>query len=162
MKIIFWLIKKLESLFSAAFACVTSLMLSQFPEYLQQYLQRLGGHIDQMNRMVDLVVSGEVFSTLGPIERQKVAQDMVLETETLRNVDIAISNAPPLIQPWAFFTMADYRIVVATLENFQPAVPLSIVAMVYGLSGFLIGWLIWEIFKIPLKLLFRIGFAKKY
>src|SRR4051794_30655312 len=41
-----------ESLLDRIFCVVGAVVFTQFPEFLQQYLQRLGGHLDEARRQL--------------------------------------------------------------------------------------------------------------
>jgi hypothetical protein len=150
----YWIARKLDSLFGAAFAAVFGLATSQFLAFVQQYRQRLGGHFDEMQRTVEQVVSGAAFPNLASDARQQVAQDLTIRAGELQQADAAIRDATPLTRPWAFIQNVDLDIAMATLHDFQPALPLDLVSAVYGASGLLIGWLVWEIVRMPIVLLF--------
>ena len=42
-----------EKLFDRALCVVGAILFSQLPEFFQQYLQRLGGHLDEARRQLE-------------------------------------------------------------------------------------------------------------
>ena len=63
-----------------------------------------------------------------------------------------IGGASTLAQPFVLLRQIDLDIARATLANFQPALPLSLSGVMYGVVGIAAGWLIYEIVKAPLGL----------
>jgi hypothetical protein len=49
----------------------------------------------------------------------------------------------------------DRAIAEATLTNFNPSLPLDSASLVYSLIGIMLGWLIYELIKLPFAVLGR-------
>lgn len=133
------------------------LVLSQFPEYAQQYTQRLGGAVDELriitaefdeaataagmtretalgrySAVADDFIQGRGASMAETFERYEQLSAMLAE---IRGAD-AIERFTLLPR----FT--DTEIGARALENFQPAVPVTIEGLAYGGGGFLAGYLL--------------------
>ena len=131
--------------------------LSQFPEFFQQYIQRLGGRLDQAvvqkeriaaaarehalavddyaRRLLDsadAVARSEghnVVAALGDADRLRAAYD-------------ALTRANPLERPIVLARHFDEALARATLDQFVPAVPLSPESLAYAAVGMLIGLIV--------------------
>jgi hypothetical protein len=119
-------------------------IVSQWPEYAQQYLQRLGGHLDEARRLADSV----------PAVRPRIAE--------LEAAQAALLNAGPLTRPWAFVRHADWDIARNALDVFRPAMPLTLEGAVSALIGILIGVLAGALIIAILRLPFRGRRSRRY
>ena len=131
--------------------------LSQFPEYAQQYTQRLGGAVDELRIITeefDAAAATAGLTREAAIERYGVAGDEFIEgrgksmsrtfdryaelsamLEEIRGADAAerVTLLPKFM---------DTEIGARALEDFQPAVPATAEGLAYGGVGFLVGYLV--------------------
>ena len=149
-----WVRKVFQRLADGLFAIAGAAGLSQFPEFFQQYLQRLGGRLDQAvvqeNRIAGaarehgLALADYVqrlSSNTDPLVRsegQNVAAALA-DADRLRAAHEALTTAAPYERPAALAQYFDENLARATLDQFVPAVPLSIEGLIYAGTGMLIG-----------------------
>lgn len=139
------------------FALLCAIAMSQFPAFHQQYLQRVGGALDELNRQVgdmdqraaaqnmdrfdyirhfqsndDGVIQAEGDAMLAMIARRERMTDAL---ERLRN-----ASWYTMLVEVAFHLEPD--IATNTAKDFIPAVPLSLAGGAHAFLGFLIGWLL--------------------
>ena len=127
---------------------------SQFPEFYQQYLQRLGGRVDQtrleLERLLndaatlgrtleayleELLASGTEAARLAA-EREL---DRVGDADGLETAYQALSQAAPLERPFAFLWHFDPDIAADTLSVYAPALPATAEGAVYAAIGMVAG-----------------------
>ncbi len=131
--------------------CVAgAILFSQLPEFFQQYLQRLGGHLDEARRQVEqfqatAAQSGLTLDQLGA--KTSAASDPALaplgqvmaganvRLETLAASERALRGASAWSRPFIFFRHFDPAIAHATLAAFRPAVPTTVEGLCYCLLG---------------------------
>lgn len=133
------------------------LVLSQFPEYAQQYTQRLGGAVDELRIITaefDAAATAAGMTRETALGRYAAASDDFLQgrgvsmqhtfdrytelsamLERIRGAD-AVARLTMLPQ------FMDTEIGGRALENFQPAVPVTPEGLAYGAGGFLLGYLV--------------------
>ncbi len=133
------------------------LVLSQFPEYAQQYTQRLGGAVDELRIITaefDAAATAAGMTRETALGRYAAASDDFLQgrgvsmqrtferyeelsatLERIRGAD-AVQRLTLLPQ------YMDTEIGARALENFQPAVPVTVEGIAYGGGGFLLGYLV--------------------
>jgi hypothetical protein len=121
------------NLISGAFAAGGAALGSQFPEFVQQYLQRLGGHRDEAWRFLEsLMRSGMPIDN--PIriaaEQRFLALDQALNEITLS------TGFGRLV---TFFETADWDIARAAGHAFRPAVPLTPEGLAFAGIGLVLG-----------------------
>ncbi len=127
--------------------------LTQFPTYYQQYLQRLGGRLDQaridaarmiadaesLGRSVEAYL-GELMAYGTPEARQSAQRELerLDSAERLESAYEALSKAAPLERPVAFVEHFDPSVAQETLSIFKPAMQMNTEALAYGGAGMLL------------------------
>ncbi|MBW4982988.1 DUF2937 family protein [Mameliella sp. CS4] len=129
--------------------------LSQFPEFSQQYMQRLGGAVDELSRQVTryegdaarmgmqldgylaaLAEEGEMART----QAGNMASD-IARHERLSAALAQLEGAGPFMRAkLAFEVLPDSEVAKRALETFKPAVPATFEGAIFAGAGFLAGW----------------------
>jgi hypothetical protein len=138
-----------------AIAVLAGLIGSQGPEFAQQYRQRLGGALEELNRVVSEfdaevrsqnLTRAEGLSRLehndDPLARER-GQDMLkaIDRDQRLNEQVqAMNSAGPLMRLYVVATNFDPEIARDTLDNYEPAEPLSLGALLAGGLAALWGW----------------------
>ena len=138
-----------------AIAVLAGLIGSQAPEFAQQYRQRLGGALEELNRIVSefdaevrrqSLSRGEALKRLednsDPLARERGEDmDKAIERAARLNEQIeAVNSAGPLRRLYVVATNFDPEIARSTLDNYEPAEPLSVDALTAGGLAALWGW----------------------
>ncbi len=131
--------------------------LAQFPAFFQQYLQRLGGMLDQARldvaRLIrDAQSQGQTLeaylaelratgssAAAGTADRELARVDTVNDLESAYN---ALTLSEPLERPLNFARHFDPKVAEETLKAFEPAVPVTAEAMIYAGVGMLVALLL--------------------
>lgn len=130
--------------------------LSQAPEFVQQYNQRLGGHMDELSGFVsrfdadaareglsrdqalaEFVRPGSRFLTA----RGADASTMIRRYERISSQKAALDRARPFERLWVFSRDMDEDIARATWNDYRPAVPVTVEGAAHAGAGFLAGLL---------------------
>lgn len=140
--------------FALFLALVVGLAMTQLPEFVQQYRQRLGGAIDELAANVarfDSDSAQQGLTQSGGIDRLRAnpdrfvrqrgdqEQENVVRLETLRTAQAAFRGEGQVAGLMTFVTHYDARVARGAFNEFAPAVPTSPEAFVLGLIGFLFG-----------------------
>ncbi|MGX9355530.1 DUF2937 family protein [Roseobacteraceae bacterium S113] len=125
---------------------------SQFPEYSQQYVQRLGGAVDALAEVVaDFDRSAESAGLTRQVALEQMAGTEFLErrradmTRTIArseklSEDLAkVEAAGPFTRAYYAARFTDRDVGAAALEAFKPAVPLTLEGILFAIAGFLAG-----------------------
>jgi hypothetical protein len=155
-----------EKLLDRALCVAGAVLFSQAPEFMQQYLQRLGGHLDEARRQ--LAQFKNVAAQSGLSLEQFIAQtnanadaavaklggvmsEAVERVVHLETAQAAISQASPLARPFAFLRHVDAEIANATWSIYKPAVPTTVEGLLYALLGMAVFLGIYHgLLKVPL------------
>lgn len=139
------------------FGIAVGAALSQAPEFVQQYTQRLGGRLDELLRFVqqfdqdagrsgltrplaleEFGRSGSEFLTARGVD----AQTMIARYERYAAHKADLDRAGPFARLAEFATGFEPDIAAATFVDYEPAVPLTSEGAVLAGGGFLGGSLI--------------------
>jgi len=147
-----------------------AVVLSQFPEYAQQYTQRLGGAVDELRIVTQRFDSEAQAAGLDreqALARYTGATDGFIigrgtseaanfvRYEQLSDTLARIQGAGPVERFQSLPAYLDTDIGRRTLENFRPAVPVTMEGILYAGAGFLLGYLIlsaiWRFGTLPFR-----------
>jgi Protein of unknown function (DUF2937) len=136
------------------FLCVGGAVLfSQLPEFMQQYLQRLEGHLDESRLVVDrfrqaAAQSGMTLDQLVAGAGQNPDPSMgrlggvILEAaaraDRLGAADAALRHASAWTRPFVFASHLDGAIARATWAIYRPAVPTTAEGFIYAALGMIV------------------------
>ena len=138
-----------------AVALLAGLIGSQAPEFAQQYRQRIGGALDELDRIIAAFDSEAAQEQLTPpqaIARLEQNPDRLVRrrgldmAETvaragrLREQIAAMSNAGPIRRLYVTLVDFDPELAERALDAYEPAAPLTFEAMVAAGFAALCGW----------------------
>ncbi|MEM6309697.1 MAG: DUF2937 family protein [Pseudomonadota bacterium] len=125
--------------------------LSQFPEFSQQYVQRLGGAVDALSEVVadfDASASAEGLSRHDALAqmtgtdfldaRQNDMRTTFARHERLSAQLQSLDQTGPFMRAY-HVAGADGQVARAAWVNFQPAVPLNAAGAIFAGAGFVFG-----------------------
>ena len=141
---------------------------AQFPEFSQQYLQRLGGAVQALDEVVgDFDTSAQKlgltrFQALEQmqgtafVEARKADMERVfLRHATLSADYAAMREAGPFMRVYHARRMGDPELLRGTAGDFVPALPLSFAGAVFAGVGLVLGWLAARLLLVLLGGFFR-------
>jgi hypothetical protein len=147
-----------------------AIILSQFPEYAQQYTQRLGGAVDELKIVTeefDRAATTGGLTRVQALERYNASNDDFLAgrgtsmTATFQRYEQLSSTLAQIEGAGAYERLRslpvyfDTDIGQRTLENYKPAVPVTLEGLAYAGVGFAIGYLVlsafWRICTLPFR-----------
>lgn len=143
-------VSKGEAVVDRVLCVVGAVAFSQAPEFMQQYLQRLGGRLDEARRILGQYedIARQAGITLenyiartnansDPVVAKLggVMENTVTRVHDLAAAQAALQDASMFGRPFAFLRHLDAEIGRATWAVFKPAVPTTIEGAVYALAG---------------------------
>lgn len=156
-----------EGILDRVVCVLGAVFAAQTPEFFQQYLQRLGGHLDEARRQ--LVAFESAAEAAGKPWARFVA-DTSANTDPglaqlghtmaatadrvahLASAQAALLDASIWTRPWAFLRHLDTAIAHATAAVFKPAVPTTAEGLVYAGAGVALAFGLWHfVVRLPLR-----------
>ena len=139
-----------EGLLDRALCVLGAVAFSQIPEFMQQYLQRLGGRLDEARRQLEQFraaaeQSGLTLDQL--VARATADSDPTIgrlgglaagaadRMNALAAADASIRHASLFARPFVFIRHLDPSIARATASIFRPAVPTTAEGAAYAVAG---------------------------
>lgn len=136
-------------------AAAGALLFGQFPEFFQQYLQRLGGSLDELRKRVAEIAADAATSGLDAeayvatfldspphaLEGRRM-EDSLTRLPELEEAYRVLSEAAPWERGGLFLSHSDATIAAHTFAAFKPAMPITVEGLAYGLFGAAVGLLL--------------------
>ena len=144
----------LSRLFVTVLAALGGISASQFPEFAQQYRQRLGGGLDELRQVIadfdaDAARNGltrqEAISRYGESaerffrDRGMSIQDVMKRLQRLEEQRQELETVPPFARPLVVLRRPDRRIAGRAWSDFEPAVPVTVSGLAWGGLGLIAG-----------------------
>jgi hypothetical protein len=125
---------------------------SQFPEFSQQYAQRLGGAVDALSEVVadfdtsaaveGLSRSEALEQMIGAdfIERRRADMERTFDRHAVLTEDLRLlADAGPFMRAYHAARFTDGDVASAAWDVFEPAVPLNLTSAIFAGFGFFVG-----------------------
>jgi len=151
-------VRFVDSLLDRICAVLGALACAQFPQYATQYIQRLGGHVDEAARNMEKYreIAKEVGKSLYQYSQhllnskdpavfrtgQKIASDLE-RYDQLAAALKELQSAPAYKKFIVFIQNIDLDIARATLGNFTPGLPVTLEGAAYAAAGIVIGMVLY-------------------
>mgnify|MGYP001083317100 CR=1 FL=1 len=142
-----WLYNKISTVFNATLAAIGGLFASQIETFASQYLQRLGGHLEEATSNLERIITSVLYQNMEESVRR------VLELESLDRVD-HLQRAYNMINESNFFTKpfklifySEEKIFLGTINNYVPAFNFTIETIIYIIISIVITIVLLELIK---------------
>ncbi len=144
------------------------LSVAQFPEFSQQYLQRLSGAVDALEEVIaDFDKSAEAAGLTREaaldelqgtvfLDRRQIDMGATIKRyEKLREERAKLASSSALQRLLATPRIADSEIAARAWQDYQPAAPATMEGVSFGAAGFLLGAfvfrLLWSLITSPFR-----------
>lgn len=142
-----------ESLLDRLLCVAGAVGFSQAPEFMQQYMQRLGGNLDEARRQLmqfeqaatqsgltleRFIAQTSTNSDTAVAKLGGVMTRAVSRVDSLESAQTALQNASLWTRPFVFIRHLDSSIAQGTWSIFKPAVPTTAEGLLYALLGMLV------------------------
>lgn len=145
--------------FALLFGLMLGALFSQLPEYAQQYRQRLGGALDELNWLIadfDRRAAGENLSRNDALDRltrnpdalarhgAQATREAIVRRDRLAAQDAAFARAGPFDRLGVLVADYDPGIARGAWSRFEPAIPVTSEGFVCGGIGTVCGCALWR------------------
>jgi Protein of unknown function (DUF2937). len=154
--------KIIDGLLDRIVALLCALLFAQVPQFIAQYTQRLGGHVDELTRIVgqytqaaaevgkslEQFVATHLTSAVADfVNTGKIMDENISRLNMLTRALGELNTASAYNKFIVFLKDLDTGIFKNTFQNFIPGVPVTVEAIVYALIGLIVGMLIYHAIK---------------
>ena len=149
--------------------------LSQFPEFAQQYTQRLGGAVVELSRVVadydadaakigltraEALVQQASGGEFGKMRAENMAATIRRQQSLQESLQV-LQGASAFERAQSVLHFRDSSVARDTMQDYQPAVPITVEGAVFAGSGFVAGWLGVKLFFGAILGVFRALFGRR-
>lgn len=138
-----------------AIGLACGIAVSQVPEFVQQYMQRLGGQLDVLSaqiadletRAAEAGLSRDAYvmalqTSVDPngVREGDYLAELPQRFEAVRLAYADLTRAAPWKRGIIFIRRYEPTTIAATWGDFRPGIPVTTEGLGYGLVGFIVGW----------------------
>jgi hypothetical protein len=157
-----WFGQKVDAFLAAGFIAVCGVAGSQGQAFTVQYIQRLGGHLDEARDHLADVQTGLRYRVMGDTVRGELETQAKRRVTELDRAYSAAKNANVLTRPIAILRYGDPSILAGTQRDFVPALPASRDGILYTIFGMIAGFVLYEILRLPVVAILREPRRRKF
>lgn len=144
----------ISSLIDRLCAVAGALLLSQTPQFFQQYTHRLSGHVDELKTLIAGIQQAAVRSGKGLTEyvdkfvkhtdadiysQGEMMQGILQRHADLKHALLSMQEATPLTRPFHFIHSFNIEIAKSTVLDFQPGLLITTEGLLYAFLGLCLG-----------------------
>lgn len=144
-----WVWRKIDAFMAGAAIAAAGVAASQAQAFMVQYIQRLGGHLDEAKAHLSNVQHGLRYQLMSGTVRQELEADARTRVTALQDAYHAVADANVFIKPIALLRYADKGMLAGTWHDFMPALPTSADSIVMIIIAMVLGFLVYEAVKVP-------------
>jgi hypothetical protein len=145
-----WFWQKVDVFVAAVFVALAGIAACQGHEVMVQYLQRLSTNENEARLHLTDTQSGLRYRVMGDEVRAELEADAKTRFDQLHHALDFVARANPLIRPLALVKTHDSETLTETWRDFKPAVPATAGGAVYAFLGMLVGFVVYEVLKLPI------------
>jgi hypothetical protein len=148
-----WIWRKLDSFLSGTVIAVSGVAASQAQAFMVQYVQRLGGHLDEAKAQLNSVQHGLRYQLMNETVRKELETEASNRVAQLQNAYTAITDANVVTKPFALLRHADSTMLAGTWRDFVPALSASADSITYVVMAMILGFIVYEGIKLPVTMI---------
>ena len=158
-----------ESIIDRIVAVIGAIIFFQIPAFIVQYKQRLGGHVDELARLIDQYKSAAVkygktveeyiglHINSGVNEIKATGEFMNENMERFNELSLALKNlseSSGITKLFVFIKGMNFDIFRGTYKDFVPGISFNLESIVYCLAGIIFFMLLYLLIKKSLQFFF--------
>jgi hypothetical protein len=144
-----WIFRKLDAFLGGVVIAAAGIAASQAQAFLVQYVQRLGGHLDEAKAHLHNVQHGLRYQLMSDTVRQELQAEAKTRVAALQDAYHAIADANVFVKPFALLRYGDPTMLAGTWRDFVPSLSASADSIFYIILAMILGFLVYEFVKLP-------------
>jgi hypothetical protein len=162
--------KWMGGLIDRIFAVIGAVIFLQAPAFIQQYAQRLAGHVSELRLQVDMMRQAALmsdksleqfiqkFTSSGDVDfaRQgELMQNMLTRYQDLQSSANALQHASVFSRPFVLLSHLNWDIAKAAITSFHFEISFTLEALIYAVIGIVVGCLIYRFIRGIIRAIFK-------
>ena len=148
-----WIWRKIDTFIGAVVVAAAGIAASQAQAFMVQYVQRLGGALDEAKRQLTAVTTGLRFQLMSEAVQKELKAEAEARVRALQDAYQAIVDSNVIAKPFMLLRHADPVMLEGTWRDFVPMLPTSSDSIFYIAMAMILGFLVYEFVKLPILLL---------
>lgn len=155
--------KTLAWIFDRFFIVLGAFIGSQIPEFMQQYTQRLGGHVDELSHLLAALkksvarnhknIESYIQKFLSNSDTDITLQGEFMQSILLRWQKLSASlhslvESSVWERPYVFVKNLDSDIFASTVGAYHPGISLTVEGLCYTVVGVLLGSAVYQVLRV--------------
>ena len=116
-----WFYNKIAIIFNSTLAAVGGLFASQIDSFLSQYLQRLGGHLEEATSNLERILNSSVYQNMEESVRRTLELEAITRVDNLQKAYDTINGASFLTKPFKLMFVIEEKIFLGTINDYVPS-----------------------------------------
>ena len=108
-----WFYNKIAIIFNSNIAAVGGLFAYQIDSFLSQYLQRLGGHLEEATSNLERILNSSVYQNMEESVRRTLELEAITRVDNLQKAYDTINGASFLTKPFKLMFVIEEKIFLA-------------------------------------------------
>ena len=150
-----WVWRKLDTFAGAVVIAAGGIASSQGQALIVQYMLRLSRHLNEAMAQLLNIQNGMRYKLMSNEVRKELEAEAQFRVDQLQTSYDAILGANFLTRPFTIFSHAEPTIISETWLSFTPSLPQDTVAIAYVVIGIILGFLFYELIKMPIVSIFH-------
>ncbi|MBY0509451.1 MAG: DUF2937 family protein [Rhodospirillaceae bacterium] len=157
-----WFFRKLDTFMGGTVIAAAAIAASQAQAFLVQYVQRLGGHLDEAKAHLHNVEHGLRYQLMSDTVRQELQTEAKTRVAALQDAYHAIADANVFVKPFALLRYGDQTMLAGTWRDFVPSLSINADSVFYIILAMILGFLAYEFVKLPIVALLQEPRRRKF
>ena len=157
-----WILEKLDVFLAAVVIAAAAVLASQSQVFAVQYVRHAESQLADASTHLQDVQNGLRFRVMGDAVRSELETEAKAKVAHLDQAAARVRNANLFLRPIVLFRQGDPALVAATRRDFVPALPAGNGVIAFTIFGMLVGFVIYELVKLPVMALAREPRRRKF
>ena len=157
-----WVLQKFDVFLAAVVIAAAAVLASQSQVFAIQYVRHAELQLAEAHAHLDDVQGGLRFRTMGDQVRSELETEAKAKVANLDQASARVRNANLFLRPLVLFRQGDRALIAATRRDFVPALPNGSGAIAFTVFGMMLGFVIYELIKLPMVALAREPRRRKF
>ena len=150
-----WFAHKLDTFLAAVVIAVAAIAAWQGQAFMSEYLHRLDGQLSEARSQVTAIQTGLRYKLMSDTVRKEIETNATARAQALQASYDTVAKTNLFTRPIALARYGDRALLEGTWSSFATSLRFSQDAIAYAVIAMVLGFIAYEIVKLPLLLLLQ-------